>query len=139
MNEKLKKIFGWSGAIIIALFIYGVCFCLGLLTYNWIRPNRPEIPDNSKEEVIVLVKDSTETKKLRVMVYDLEAKLERYENQLKRKKTFVTTKIKSNERYKLQATSGNDSALSNSLDSVLTRYSVLFEQGGNKNSDSGGF
>lgn len=120
-----------------------VCFVIAAtVTFNvwmWRNPNRPENPDSSKEEIQVVVKDSIETQRLRTMLYDLRAEFDRYKRQSERTKKFLTNKINENETFKQKATTGHDSILSPTLDSVLTRYSILFEQRENKNSNSGGF
>lgn len=126
-------------------FIVGIIACFliaAIVTFNvwmWRSPNRTEIPNSSKEEIQVVVKDSMETQKLKAMLDDLRAEFDRYKRQSERTKKFLTNKINQNETFKQKATTGHDSILSPTLDSVLTRYSILFEQRENKNSNSGGF
>lgn len=126
-------------------FIVGIIACFmiaAIVTFNvwmWRSPNRTEKPDSSKKEIQVVVKDSVETQRLRTMLNDLRAEFDRYKRQSERTKKFLTNKINQNETFKQKATTGHDSILSPTLDSVLTRYSILFEQRENKNSNSGGF
>lgn len=134
MNWKL--ILQWIGGCIIIALFFSLLFYMGKL-YG--ESNRPEIPDSSKEEIQVVVKDSIETQKMRTMLTDLRAEFDRYKRQSERTKKFLTNKIQENEIFKQKAIAGNDSAIYHTLDSLLTRYGELSVTRKNKNGNSGGF
>jgi len=134
LDKEDKQCLAWG---------FVVCFVIAaIVTFNiwmWRSPNRQEIPDSSKEEIQVVVKDSVETQRLRTMLTDLRAEFDRYKRQSERTKKFLTNKIQENETFKQKAIAGNDSALYHILDSLLTRYGELSVTRKNENGNSGGF
>ena len=131
-DEKETKYYKWISIVGAILMIAMVVFFLFWASSKLFDTNRPEI---TKKEIQVVVKDSVETQRLRTMLNDLRAEFYRYKRQSERTKKFLTNKINQNETFKQKATTGHDSILSPTLDSVLTRYSILFEQRENKNSN----
>lgn len=100
-----------------------VCFVIAaIVTFNiwmWRSTNRPEIPDSSKEEIKVVVKDTAETIKLQALNKSLSAENAKLKLQIKQIITHVPQKLKQNEKNIYYAVSHGDSIKMLIADSLL--------------------
>ena len=115
-------------------FIVGTIACFliaAIVTFNiwmWRSPNRPEIPDSSKEEVNIIIRDTLESYKLKTIIDSTVAENKRLKSIIKRKQSNTSQILKQNEINKKKAFGSTDSIIFYLNDSLRTRYNALFNQ-----------
>lgn len=114
-DEKETKYYKW--------LTITACVCVITLTTAYLfwasSPNRPGIPNSSKEEIQVVVKDTAETIKLQALNKSLSAENAKLKLQIKQIITHVPQKLKQNEKNIYYAVSHGDSIKMLISDSLL--------------------
>jgi hypothetical protein len=115
METHVKSLLKFTVALLAIAVVFLLLFQLGVF---YASNNRPGMPNNSKENPIV-IKDSVETKKLHVLYDSVVKENKRLDAIINRKQSHTSQILKQNEINKKRALSVDDSTAIHILDSLI--------------------